>query len=862
MLPLSFQTWDDRGSWFKAPTMRGLTDMAVTIGATALLPGAGSLLANAALNLADDAVFAVLDVGGGYKSWEEAGLEFGKKALSSAVNIGVGQLYSPVMTAVSASPGVGGVIGSTVVGGMQTVTTSTLNSAVNAITWDKEHGFGWSADAFNAGVQGGLISAATGMTSSLTSGVLGVINLYGRNSGALNPLLYNTKGISDLNSLIGGIAGQAVNYSLSGDMGFNLINLSMFGIPGADEKTPLSMGLFEVNIGKNGITTKIGSGGVDISIGKVASALSGMRDAISVMKAKAAALFGNMGSISTIDSSNMMSYNGGRDFELARSIKNGKMKVQYGKIDGGGMYNVNTDVITITEELLGGDRQTSAMLAAMLSHEGTHAEGDRVEVNAHMNAKNTYEKVCANYNIQKDTIFSAMMEAGIADPANTVANTGDVDWWKLVFKNGRVKLEWDKTNTITLPDGTKINANLAKGETDSDFSLNILSRTLFGRVNTRFIEDARSQLYAQGYMLGEDGEWEKRYLSNGVMHTIQARNNIDLSLDITSQFDSSWQSMGGTVLYDWVYRGAVGVANVEVGSRSSSFFAIARMGAVAKEMQNDVVYVPGTNTIDWAATLLNFDEKRDLYSTEMVIGKERLYDARLAKLKAGAYGLIADLSSPGGPGKLLSITQYQGKNGTVEYSWRVEANGKTYHPGIDYKMDGDPVYAGVYGKILKDPVRTTSTYYANEDEFKAAKDLAKPDCWESNRWHEKKLRMDDKTSAVIVDIGFQFESFWVSSGMNVSYLHLGDIPSTLVKGTLVTPATHLGSAGDYGYATGPHLDQTYWRPASSRPSLFEIVFRDTVYTPWNNDTNAWNINAYYKPDWMRLFITDYKKEQW
>ncbi|TCW60156.1 hypothetical protein, partial [Treponema sp. J25] len=106
--------------------------MAVTIGATALLPGAGSLLANAALNLADDAVFAVLDVGGGYKSWEEAELEFGKKA---------------------------------------------LNSAVNAITWDKEHGFGWSADAFNAGVQGGLISAATGMTSTFTSGMLGQMNL-------------------------------------------------------------------------------------------------------------------------------------------------------------------------------------------------------------------------------------------------------------------------------------------------------------------------------------------------------------------------------------------------------------------------------------------------------------------------------------------------------------------------------------------------------------------------------------------------------------------------------------------------------------------------------------------------------------
>ena len=126
--------WDDRSSWFKAPTIRGVTDIGVTIAATVVSGGATlpALLANAAFNLTDDAVFAMLDVGGGYKSWEEAGLDFGKKALSSAVNIGVGQMFNPVMAAVSATQGMGGVIGSTMVNGMQTFTTSTLTSAVNA----------------------------------------------------------------------------------------------------------------------------------------------------------------------------------------------------------------------------------------------------------------------------------------------------------------------------------------------------------------------------------------------------------------------------------------------------------------------------------------------------------------------------------------------------------------------------------------------------------------------------------------------------------------------------------------------------------------------------------------------------------
>ena len=338
-----------------------------------------------------------------------------------------------------------GVIGKTIATGLQTVTTSVATSAINAfnIQYDEYGnalGLGWSGDAFNAGVQGGLISAATSMTSTFTSGALGVIDLYGRNSGALNSLLYNTKGIGELNNLIGGLAGQAINYSMTGEMGFNLLNLSMFGIPGADGKTPLSLGLLELHVGKNGILGKLGTGGLDVSIGTSMAALSGIGDALSIMKAKTSALFGDMRAISTIDSSNMMSYNGGRDLDLARSIKNGKIKVQYGKIDGGGMYDVNTGVVTITEELLGGDRQTSAMLAAMLSHEGTHATGDRVEANAHTNANSTYEQICANYNMQKDTIFSAMMAAGIADQGNQVENTGNIDWWKLMFKNGRVKL--------------------------------------------------------------------------------------------------------------------------------------------------------------------------------------------------------------------------------------------------------------------------------------------------------------------------------------------------------------------------------------------------------------------------------------
>lgn len=418
-----------------------------------------------------------------------------------------------------------------------------------------------------------------------------------------------------------------------------------------------------------------------------------------------------------------------------------------------------------------------------------------------------------------------------------------------------------------MPDGTKIDANLAEGEKDGDFSMSILARTLFGKANIGFAEAMRNQLKGQGYVLGKGGEWESQRFYDGAMRTIKASDNIGLSLDITSQFDSSWQTMGGNVLADWVYGGAAGVANAEIGVRSSSFFAISRMGSVAMEMQKDVVYLPGTKTINWDATLSKFDAKRNLYSSAAEIGQlgvraEDIYNARLALLKAGAYGLIANLSSPGGSeNEKLKITQYHGAQGTVDYPWRVAKNGHTFHPGIDYSMDGDAVYAGVDGKILVDPIRTTSTYYANKEEYDAAKTLANPNDWESNRWHLDSLRVDDKTSAVTVDIGFQFESYWMSSGLAVVYYHMGDIPSTLLAGTLVTPAMLLGYASDYGYSTGPHLDQTYFRLASARPSLFEIVFSNSAVTPWNRTNNTWNANAYYKPDWMRLF-TKYDPQKW
>ncbi|GAB1455544.1 hypothetical protein MASR2M48_08510 [Spirochaetota bacterium] len=92
------------------------------------------------MNLADDAVFGLLDGIGGYKQWEEVGLDFGKKLAVSAVNVAGGQASNTALdgtyraaTGLMAKTGFGGVVARTMWSGVQTATTSIASSAINAI---------------------------------------------------------------------------------------------------------------------------------------------------------------------------------------------------------------------------------------------------------------------------------------------------------------------------------------------------------------------------------------------------------------------------------------------------------------------------------------------------------------------------------------------------------------------------------------------------------------------------------------------------------------------------------------------------------------------------------------------------------
>ncbi|MBU0927205.1 MAG: hypothetical protein KKA67_05610 [Spirochaetes bacterium] len=285
--------WDDRGSWFQAPTLRGLADIGVGIAAAALSGGASlpSLLGSAAINLGDDALFGALDVGGGYRSWEEAGLAFGKRAASSAVAVIGGQAFGSVMgsaastaadgaavaaTGLMAGTGIGGAVSRTIWGGMQNISSSLATSAIDAVTLEYDtdangnrvfKGLGWSGDAFRAGVGSGLASALSGAASGLTSGALSD-SLEGFAGRAYS-------GGAALSEFVGGLAGQGVQYGLTGRASLNLLNVGMLGATGRNGNL-VSSGLLELNIGAEGAGMAIGAGGMDASLGAIAAAASGL----------------------------------------------------------------------------------------------------------------------------------------------------------------------------------------------------------------------------------------------------------------------------------------------------------------------------------------------------------------------------------------------------------------------------------------------------------------------------------------------------------------------------------------------------------------------------------------------------------
>jgi len=281
--------WDSRGSSFNAPSIRTTIDIANSIAAAVIgavlapFTAGGSFALALGINMTDDLIFNALDVKDGYKSWDEAGVELGKKSLISAAASAGGAAFNGIGTAATGVAGAAGtttgfagltstavkmgttaldtIATQTVMAAGQAFVVGTATSAINAITYS-DGKFGWSSDIFGEGLKGAAISSVVAGAGSFTTGVmnLGLEGFYDK---------YYANG-AKLSSLVGGLAGQGVNYAFGGDFTLNAFNLGFM-----NDKLAGS-GLLELHFGRDGFSSNLGTGGVDVSAGTLVSALKGL----------------------------------------------------------------------------------------------------------------------------------------------------------------------------------------------------------------------------------------------------------------------------------------------------------------------------------------------------------------------------------------------------------------------------------------------------------------------------------------------------------------------------------------------------------------------------------------------------------
>jgi hypothetical protein len=153
--------------------------------------------------------------------------------------------------------------------GLQTAAATLTTSALNAVTYNRTDGFGWSNDIFKAGMNGMFTNTLSSMANTFTSGTLQAINsgmsiekLEGFNNG-------NKSDITRFNNLAGALAGQGVNYAMGSDFTLNVFNLSMM----TDEQ--YNGGLLELHLGRNDVSMSLGTGGANVSFDNLQAVVRG-----------------------------------------------------------------------------------------------------------------------------------------------------------------------------------------------------------------------------------------------------------------------------------------------------------------------------------------------------------------------------------------------------------------------------------------------------------------------------------------------------------------------------------------------------------------------------------------------------------
>jgi hypothetical protein len=273
--------WDDRETLFEAPTIRSLADIGVSLVA-ATLTGGSSLLAtaltSAAVNLADDALFEILDVATGTDTGAEAALDFAQRGLGSVASAAIGVGFAGVDLGVAAGS-FDHVVGQGFLGVGEQLMQNTAAGMINSFQMVD------GALRFDAGILGESVagnaagvSYLAGAGSDLTSA--GISALTGNDAflAGFGDQQLRMQQLTSLADLMGGGVQAGIEYLGVGATTLNIGNARMLGqLLGSEQLARGGHGLVELTLSQaDGVRLGLGAGGIDASIGTIASALGGL----------------------------------------------------------------------------------------------------------------------------------------------------------------------------------------------------------------------------------------------------------------------------------------------------------------------------------------------------------------------------------------------------------------------------------------------------------------------------------------------------------------------------------------------------------------------------------------------------------
>ncbi len=401
--------WDDRNSWVKAPTLRSVADIGVSVVGTVIAGPAGAAIAG----LVEKGLFTVADLANRQMSLGEGLVSLGKDILSTAFSMAMGGLGDTVTKGLDAVGGLSGIIGKTIWSGAQGFTTNMGQGLINNITYSSNKGFGFDGQAFAQSVVGqqALAGYLGGMASTATSSSLGQWNLKDGNGITLNGHVFDTQSIQSFNGLMGSAVSAGIQYGMTGEATLNVANFSMLGIKGADGEI-VQNGLLEMHLGgSNGFSMNLGTGGADFSLGNIASAIQGVSESAAISKWK----YGSSDDRAVLNAVNGLGYTDSeQNWNVAQRIFSRDLAVQFSsqmaQNEWGSYSTESPNTITLNADMLNAKGALGAAeMASVLSHEGTHASGNRVEGIA--------------YIMQMDAMYTISKAWGVSDSAfsNSIA---------------------------------------------------------------------------------------------------------------------------------------------------------------------------------------------------------------------------------------------------------------------------------------------------------------------------------------------------------------------------------------------------------------------------------------------------------